>query len=73
MSQTIHNMVSWPTTIDNLQRSPNYEGPASPLENDENWDLPAGESESQKSHDEDESEYIIPLMPNVSQNPPDDF
>jgi hypothetical protein len=65
-------MSQWPTSDVSLQRSPNYEGPASPFENDENWDLPAGESESQKE-DEDESEYIIPLLPTVSQDPPDDY
>ena len=63
---------AWQNSVSDSQSSPRYEKPTSPLQNDENWDLPKGESEEFDfdSQKEDDDEVFIPMIPNIMRLPP---
>lgn len=69
----------WRPMIEESQSSssPRYDTPASPLDNDENWDLPAGENgmfdDFDTQQEDEEEEDIIPFLPATSQPPPSMF
>lgn len=64
----------WLPLVEPDASSPRYDTPASPLENDSNWDLPDDsmclERDSVCLEDYDE-EAITPLLPQTSQPPPE--